>query len=61
MAPPLFHSIVYEIIEYLIYLNEISIFVKMSEKVVAPYGKLSKYSKSNDMKKLKKMKLKKIE
>ena len=29
----------YEIIQYLIYLNEISLFVKMSEKVVAPYGK----------------------
>ena len=31
----------YEIILYLIYLIEISFFVKMSEKVVAPYGKLS--------------------
>ena len=30
----------YEIILYLINLNEISLFVKVSEKVVAPYGKL---------------------
>ena len=28
--------------KFLIYLNEISLFVKMSEKEVAPYGKLSK-------------------
>ena len=32
----------YEIISYLINLNGISLSVKMSEKVVAPYGKLSK-------------------
>ena len=31
----------YEIIQILIYLNEISLFVKICEKVVAPYGKLS--------------------
>ena len=37
-TPPLFHSIWNNIVSYL---NEISLFVKMSEKVVAEYGKLS--------------------
>ena len=31
----------YEIIYYLIYPHEISLFVKICEKVVAPHGKLS--------------------
>ena len=31
----------YEIMYNPIYLNEISLFVKISEKMVAPYGKLS--------------------
>ena len=44
MAPPLFHSIWNNIVSN--YLNEISLFVKMSEKVVAPYGKLSSISSS---------------
>ena len=33
----------YEIIQYLIYLNEISRFVKICKKAVAPYGKLFEY------------------
>ena len=37
-------SMRYEIIQYLIYLNEIFLLVKLSEKVVAPYGKLSPWS-----------------
>ena len=42
MAPPLFHLIENNLVSNLLqFFNEISLFVKISEEVVAPYGKLS--------------------